>query len=290
MALYRVFSQVLLSEQSDILINSYHRFGEIADSQRFFITCPLLASYHHNLWLEDSMPYVDLHSEDDYASIYYHTNAPRNNVSGFDPEKSTVIILHPYFLDSTWLDNQFGDPRLNDSFNLVAFDMRFSGRSTCRMSGRQDAWVNAADLAFCHQVCWTGSRKECLFETLCCYGRHYIFLPVTFWHLKRSPSIALSVLQSCTCANIFVSSLSLIPSLSKDFLKCALAWHFAMSLHLRSTFLWSFLTVVSLTDLIPGSNGCIRDSRSWCTTGAMQKIWNPSNTLLRRVLITSLAL
>ncbi|KAF8221956.1 alpha/beta-hydrolase [Tricholoma matsutake] len=115
------------------------------------------------------MPYVDLHSEDDYASIYYHTNAPRNNVSGFDPEKSTVIILHPYFLDSTWLDNQFGDPRLNDSFNLVAFDMRFSGRSTCRMSGRQDAWVNAADLAFCHQALHLPPCHILALETLAIY-------------------------------------------------------------------------------------------------------------------------
>jgi pimeloyl-ACP methyl ester carboxylesterase len=98
------------------------------------------------------MPYVDFHSPDDYASIYYCTNAPRGNVSGFDPEKSTIIMLHPLFLDCTWLDNQFGDPRLGQSFNLIAFDMRVSGRSSCRSTGRHDSWVHAADLALCHQV------------------------------------------------------------------------------------------------------------------------------------------
>lgn len=97
------------------------------------------------------MPYVDLHSADDYASIYYTTNRPHSNVH-VDPEKSTVMILHPFFLDSSWLCNQFGDPRLGESFNLIAFDMRTCGRSTCRPSGRHDNWVEAADLAYCHQV------------------------------------------------------------------------------------------------------------------------------------------
>ncbi|KAF9008828.1 Alpha/Beta hydrolase protein [Cyathus striatus] len=97
------------------------------------------------------MPYVDLHSGDDYASIYYTTSAPHSNVGGFDPEKPTVIILHPLFLDSTWLDHQFGDPRLYLNCNMIAFDMRTSGRSTCRPSGKHDSWVEAADLALCHQ-------------------------------------------------------------------------------------------------------------------------------------------
>lgn len=99
------------------------------------------------------MPYVDLYCSDDYASIYYTTNTPCGNVGGFDAEKPTIIILHPLFLDSTWLDQQFGDPRLNDQYNLVAFDLRTCGRSTCRPSGRHDSWVEAADLALCHQVC-----------------------------------------------------------------------------------------------------------------------------------------
>ncbi|KAK0467900.1 Alpha/Beta hydrolase protein [Desarmillaria tabescens] len=98
------------------------------------------------------MPYVDLHSDDDYASIYYLTNTTFGNVGSFDPEKPTVILLHPFFLDSTWLDNQFGDPRLYKNYNMIAFDMRVCGRSSCRHSGRHDSWVEAADLAFCHQI------------------------------------------------------------------------------------------------------------------------------------------
>jgi len=98
------------------------------------------------------MPYIDLQSADDYASIWYTTNSPFGNVGGFDPEKPTIIILHPTFLDSTWLHNQFGDPRLDSAFNLIAFDMRVCGRSTCRPSGRHDSWVEAADLAFAVQA------------------------------------------------------------------------------------------------------------------------------------------
>lgn len=99
------------------------------------------------------MPYVDLHCDDDYASIFYMTNAPRRNVGGFDAAKPSIIILHPLFLDSSWLDEQFEDPRLTSHYNLIAFDMRTCGKSTCRPSGRHDSWVEAADLAFCHQVC-----------------------------------------------------------------------------------------------------------------------------------------
>lgn len=98
------------------------------------------------------MPCVDLYSSADYASIFYTTNTPHANVGGFDSEKPTIVILHPVFLDSTWLDLQMGDIRLNAQFNLIAFDMRSAGQSTCRPSGRHDNWVDAADLAFCFQV------------------------------------------------------------------------------------------------------------------------------------------
>jgi hypothetical protein len=98
------------------------------------------------------MPFVDLCSADDFASIHYITNSLFGNVGGFDPEKPTVCVLHPTFLDSTWLYAQFNDPRLDSEFNLIAFDMRVAGKSECRHSGKHDSWVDAADLAFCHQV------------------------------------------------------------------------------------------------------------------------------------------
>ncbi|KAJ7873389.1 Alpha/Beta hydrolase protein [Mycena olivaceomarginata] len=98
------------------------------------------------------MPFVDLLSTDDFASIYYTTNSVFGNVGGFDPEKPTVCILHPTFLDSSWLYPQFNDPRLDSEYNLIAFDMRVSGKSECRHSGRHDSWVDAADLASCAQL------------------------------------------------------------------------------------------------------------------------------------------
>jgi len=104
------------------------------------------------------MPWVDLHSKADYASIYYTTNAPHCNVGGFNAAKPTVVILHPVFLDSTWLDLQLGDSRFNKHYNLIAFDMRSCGKSFCRPSGRHDSWVEAADLALCFQV----RRYSCL--------------------------------------------------------------------------------------------------------------------------------
>ncbi|KAJ7762816.1 Alpha/Beta hydrolase protein [Mycena maculata] len=98
------------------------------------------------------MPFVDLHSAEDFASISYITNSFLGNVGGFDPQKPTVCILPPTFLDSSWLYSQFNDPRLDADYNLIAFDMRVAGKSECRHSGKHDSWVDAADLAFCHQA------------------------------------------------------------------------------------------------------------------------------------------
>lgn len=102
------------------------------------------------------MPFVDFVSSDDRVSLWYITNTLQGTVSEFDPRKPTIIMLHPIFLDSTWLNTQMEDPRLNDKFNIIAFDMRSCGRSYCKPSGAHDTWVDAADLAFAHLV--RGSR------------------------------------------------------------------------------------------------------------------------------------
>ena len=99
-----------------------------------------------------AMPYVDLVSGDDYASIWYDTNAPNGNVGGFDPNKPTIVMLHPLFLDSTWLYPQMDDHRLNSQFNIIVFDTRSTGKSISRPTGKYDLWVTAADLAFCFHV------------------------------------------------------------------------------------------------------------------------------------------
>ncbi|KAH9977632.1 alpha/beta-hydrolase [Lactifluus volemus] len=100
------------------------------------------------------MPYVDIAQGNDFASIWYITNSPTGHVSSFDPNKPTLILLHPFFLDTTWLDNQFGDPRLDSDYNLIAFDQRAAGRTLSRPNGKQDAWTDAADLAFACHALW----------------------------------------------------------------------------------------------------------------------------------------
>lgn len=99
------------------------------------------------------MPYVHLDAPGDFTSIYYTANTPLGNVGAFDPKKEVVIMLHPAFLDSSWLYNQFTDVRLNEEFNLIAFDMRTCGRSISKPSEYHDSWVEAADLARVMQVC-----------------------------------------------------------------------------------------------------------------------------------------
>ncbi|KAI0347009.1 alpha/beta-hydrolase [Trametopsis cervina] len=93
------------------------------------------------------MPFVDIVARDDYASIWYWTNTYNNSVGIFDPEKPTIVLLHPAGLDSSWLQPQVEDPRLSDSYNMIMFDTRLSGQSQSRYTGKLDLWVTAADLA-----------------------------------------------------------------------------------------------------------------------------------------------
>ncbi|THH06798.1 hypothetical protein EW145_g3837 [Phellinidium pouzarii] len=98
------------------------------------------------------MPYIDFVSKDDRISLWYVTNTRHGGTGDFELAKPVVVMLHPLFLDSTWLATQFEDPRLYTRFNLIAFDMRSAGRSTARPSGAHDTWVDAADLAFAIQA------------------------------------------------------------------------------------------------------------------------------------------
>ena len=75
------------------------------------------------------------------------TNTPYWNVGSFDPEKPTIVMLPPLHLDSTWLFPQLDDPRLHMNYNIIAFDNRLSGQSRCRLTGKDDFWVQAADIA-----------------------------------------------------------------------------------------------------------------------------------------------
>lgn len=93
------------------------------------------------------MPYVDLSSKEDYTSLFYLTNTPNGNVGSFDPAKPTIAMMHPLHMDSSWLYPQLDDPRLRNRYNIIAFDLRVTGRSVYRFNGKYDLWVAAADLA-----------------------------------------------------------------------------------------------------------------------------------------------
>ena len=68
------------------------------------------------------MPYVDLVSGDDYASIWYDTNAPNGNVGGFDPNKPTIVMLHHTITTFTFFktSSSSGFPTPNASFRFCA--------------------------------------------------------------------------------------------------------------------------------------------------------------------------
>ena len=146
------------------------------------------------------MPYVDIAQGNDFASLWYITNSPTGHVSSFDPDKPTVILLHPFFLDSTWLDSQFCDPRLNEDYNLIAFDQRAAGRTLSRPNGKQDSWSDAADLAFaCHvrnvDVMHIPRNPSLLNRH---YSRHSGYLQHMFGRVRRQRPIWVSASLHCT--------------------------------------------------------------------------------------------
>ncbi|KIP09848.1 hypothetical protein PHLGIDRAFT_34214 [Phlebiopsis gigantea 11061_1 CR5-6] len=127
------------------------------------------------------MPFVDIVTKDDYASLWYWTNTYNNNVGIFDPARPVLVLLHPSGLDSSWMQPQVEDPRLHNNYNIIMFDTRVTGKSKCRYSGKHDLWVTAADLAqaFYHLrlppahifapdlYCFAAMRFAALFPDLC---------------------------------------------------------------------------------------------------------------------------
>ncbi|KIO03144.1 hypothetical protein M404DRAFT_27427 [Pisolithus tinctorius Marx 270] len=112
------------------------------------------------------MPFVDIPSRGDYVSLWYRTNSVYGNVGSFDPSKPTIIMLHPLFLDSTWLQRHFDDPRLSLQYNIIAFDQRTMGRSRCRPSELHDCYVDAADLALAMQALFLPACHFLAFECI----------------------------------------------------------------------------------------------------------------------------
>ncbi|KAI0035623.1 alpha/beta-hydrolase [Vararia minispora EC-137] len=125
------------------------------------------------------MPYVDLFTGDDSASLWYSTNAPDGMVSGFDSSRPTIIMLHPFALDSTWVVNYLDDPRIGLKYNIIAFDSRFSGKSQTKLSGKIDYWVQAADLAYACQILHLPPAHFCAEETesICVALRFSVLFP-----------------------------------------------------------------------------------------------------------------
>lgn len=96
------------------------------------------------------MPYVDVYLGNDYATFFYQTNSSTGYASGIDPSKPTVLFLHPDLLDTSWVAQQFGDPRLDAQYNLISFDRRHAGRTQSRFNAKHDSYTDAVDVAiFC---------------------------------------------------------------------------------------------------------------------------------------------
>ncbi|EJT98839.1 alpha/beta-hydrolase [Dacryopinax primogenitus] len=95
------------------------------------------------------MPYLDFPEDD--ISVFYKTNfSMQGDVPLLDRSKRTVLLLPGTIFDvSSGLINQFNDPQLSDSYNLIAFDLRSAGKTICSPCELRDSWVDAALLIKC---------------------------------------------------------------------------------------------------------------------------------------------
>ncbi|KAG8907819.1 hypothetical protein FRB99_001992 [Tulasnella sp. 403] len=91
------------------------------------------------------MPFLDLPK--DKISIWYTTNLKGDSIANLDRSKPTILILHGMFLNTRFLAPQFNDPRLNDNFNLIAYDSLSCGKTKNPVSPSHDLWCDAALIA-----------------------------------------------------------------------------------------------------------------------------------------------
>jgi hypothetical protein len=150
------------------------------------------------------MPYVDIARDDDFVSFWYITNSCTGHASSFNHSRPTVLLLHPVLLDCTWLNAQFGDPRLHDGYNLIAFDWRASGKTMSRYSGKQDAWTDAIDIAL---VCYV--RFQCASRGTTCHSRtalQALCLPAVHVWASEAISVDAAIRFAILCVIAFASS------------------------------------------------------------------------------------
>ena len=144
------------------------------------------------------MPYIDLLHPSDAVSIWYTSSSRLGTVNSLHPDKPTIVMLHPLYLNSSWLWAQMDDPRLNSTYNIIAFDTRTSGKSMSAPSGMYDTWVQAADLALCFQVCvYSRLPRSARAKHLCSYRslprEQYLHLPSV--HLVGIETVSVNCAQ-----------------------------------------------------------------------------------------------
>lgn len=99
------------------------------------------------------MPYVEIPQDD--VSLYWRSNLPNDDLSYIRSNpKPVILLLHPLFMCTDFLDAQFTDPLLVENFHLIAFDSVSYGHTKNPRYMSQvvhhDAWVEGAIIArFC---------------------------------------------------------------------------------------------------------------------------------------------
>lgn len=94
------------------------------------------------------MPFVAI--AEDGIELSYRTNFPDDDVTRLDPNLPTILLLHPLFLDSTFVEPQFAHFRAG--YNLIAFDQVSAGQTRAPLDYTRDAWADAALLARAHEL------------------------------------------------------------------------------------------------------------------------------------------
>jgi pimeloyl-ACP methyl ester carboxylesterase len=68
--------------------------------------------------------------------MHYIIPSSSRGASHIDPERPTVILLHPRFFDLHFFGPQYRDSRLAKGYNLIAIDHHYHGKTTAPLDDK----------------------------------------------------------------------------------------------------------------------------------------------------------
>ncbi|WWC68448.1 uncharacterized protein I206_102376 [Kwoniella pini CBS 10737] len=93
------------------------------------------------------MPYIQV--PDTSFDLFYRLSTPlrSNQATSIEEEYETILLFHPYWVDSFYFYPQFDDPSFNENYNIIAFDAPAHGSTKAKgISSEPVTWSYFASI------------------------------------------------------------------------------------------------------------------------------------------------